>query len=645
MNKPTIINQTLHGYSNGHHLLASSINLSDVSKRKMDILSDLSGPDMIKGYECYFSGYLLENEQLIVLAKTWYASEMIRPGCVWTHSLIININDIYALSNYYKELLLLFSRPTSMEQIAEYSKSLNFNPEMQSQNVFNEKKIKYLIWAMLGNSPPYIIISNDSQEYIHELLYIWLKCYNELLPNYSFSTGSFSIRIDDTESISLQFVPNELRNKIFHSDTEISIIKNINEIQKFPAWVTVVYELFLNDEWRNFSSFRNLFDNKYNCYKYLTSQIKLYATLSVNQSNLKIYEALELIDKIYTTEKSDFGNKFIKLYIEGAFRKWGAEVSYTDTLISILKYEWLSIDDNILNTLIDDGFLHDRLGAKKIVNYLIKIENNPLQEKYLFRYANILTMESLEDFSDMDFNICSVFITINPTLSKCAKIWQQSYGYQKEIFEILKTNKSNNLLNTDLIYIILDNSYYDFAYEIYDLWAELSINIFLEYLLQYRNLRHSDTKSMYELCKKHSVIASSLFEKQFDNLSEKQFIILINIINPYSDKITIKSLINIFNRLNVEYMNRQQQNDLSDFYLPIILISNYIFPQKILDFVVGNVHERLANLTYPTDKWNTLQHLLPELFWLNQWDKCKRLRKALKKKGYRIKKFDEYTDN
>ena len=67
MNENTIIiHQTLHGYSNGHHLLESSVLLSDDSKRKMDILSDLSGTDAIDGFDFYYSGYLLENEKLVV---------------------------------------------------------------------------------------------------------------------------------------------------------------------------------------------------------------------------------------------------------------------------------------------------------------------------------------------------------------------------------------------------------------------------------------------------------------------------------------------------------------------------------------------------------------------------------------------------
>jgi hypothetical protein len=53
----------------------------------------------------------------------------------------------------------------------------------------------------------------------------------------------------------------------------------------------------------------------------------------------------------------------------------------------------------------------------------------------------------------------------------------------------------------------------------------------------------------------------------------------------------------------------------------------------------------MENLAYTEDKWKKLQSLLPEISWLNQWDKCKRVRKAIKKKGYNIKKLDEYNDN
>lgn len=57
-----------------------------------------------------------------------------------------------------------------------------------------------------------------------------------------------------------------------------------------------------------------------------------------------------------------------------------------------------------------------------------------------------------------------------------------------------------------------------------------------------------------------------------------------------------------------------------------------IFPYEIVSFAVINVHERLAKLTYPEEKWDRLQKFSPSVTVFNQWDRCKRLRKAINKK-------------
>ena len=368
-------------------------------------------------------------------------------------------------------------------------------------------------------------------------------------------------------------------------------------------------------------------------------------TMSINNGYLNIYESLELIDKVFSTNKIDIGNKLMQLYFEGAFSSWGTDMSYTNIIIATLKFKWLSISDDMLNTLINNGFVEDQVGAKKVVQYLTKVEDCQVQELYLVKYAHLLTANLLERFSDMDYSICSVLVTINPSLAECVTIWRQSRGYQKGIIDTLKICINNDALNVKIIFTILDNSVYDFASEIYALWGESAIDIFLEYLLQFRTLPHQETQSMLKLCKVHSGVATLILEKQYSNLSSKQVVTLLSIIDPYSDKITVKPLVNTFKMLNTKDLNNKQKDNLADFYLPIILRSNNSFPDDIVAFAVYNVHDRLANLTYPEDKWKKLQPLLPEASWLNQWDKCKRVRKAIKKKGYNIKKLDEYIDN
>ena len=90
-----IIHQSLHGYKNGHHKLVSSLSLSTESENKMLLFSDWSEYDGgVDGDMSYLTCYPLNDKSYYVVAKTWYAQESERPGSVWTHSLIISLDEL-----------------------------------------------------------------------------------------------------------------------------------------------------------------------------------------------------------------------------------------------------------------------------------------------------------------------------------------------------------------------------------------------------------------------------------------------------------------------------------------------------------------------------------------------------------------------
>src|SRR5690242_16685500 len=88
------IDQALFGYREGHRLLQVSRRLSSVAERTLLILTDMSGPRTVEGFEEYVSGYPLVGENCYAVVKTWYAPEMERPGCVWSHVLLIANSDL-----------------------------------------------------------------------------------------------------------------------------------------------------------------------------------------------------------------------------------------------------------------------------------------------------------------------------------------------------------------------------------------------------------------------------------------------------------------------------------------------------------------------------------------------------------------------
>jgi len=116
--QPLTIDHALHGYADGHRLLACSTKLSRESQRTALVLSDVSGPTMTPGFETHFTGYPLPDDRLFALGKTWHAPEMARVGCVWTHTLLLSNAAIEVVQDVFG-LLDLFQQPSAKSDFGD----------------------------------------------------------------------------------------------------------------------------------------------------------------------------------------------------------------------------------------------------------------------------------------------------------------------------------------------------------------------------------------------------------------------------------------------------------------------------------------------------------------------------------------------
>jgi len=129
------IDQCLFGYEDGHRLLASSMplgeELSDLTE-----LSDLAPGVVFTGSNGYWTGIPAPKIGRYALMRTWPAPEMPRPGCVWTHALLLepsileNLSDLSVLSQ-------LFIRPSSHLDQNQYREQLTL------ENVLTESPIQW----------------------------------------------------------------------------------------------------------------------------------------------------------------------------------------------------------------------------------------------------------------------------------------------------------------------------------------------------------------------------------------------------------------------------------------------------------------------------------------------------------------------
>lgn len=227
------INQTLHGYQSGHQLLASSTELSIDEKKLLLFQSDLSGSNVDEGFDNYLSGYPLHDVGLYAFAKTWYANEMRRPGCVWTHTLLISFSDIGKIPDF-SMLEKYFQRPTE-SNFNNFQKKLQIDVE----NLFLESRPENLVLnnVVLGmlealyieTEKAAILPAKNSNDYKRYILDIWSEQWPRLRRNFTFCTGALDVRTIGEKIFDFQIVPQKNVSGIERKHKNIFISYNSSD--------------------------------------------------------------------------------------------------------------------------------------------------------------------------------------------------------------------------------------------------------------------------------------------------------------------------------------------------------------------------------------------------------------------------------
>lgn len=201
-----IVHQALHGYSDGHRLISSSLPLSNANARTMVVMSDLSGPGVKPESSGYLTGYPLEGAGKYVLARTWAAPEMPRPGCVWTHSLIIDNADLAALTSA-DSLLLALHRPSGPSPKSEYNAPVAIQSAFQHP-LFVPRDRAWEIINSLYAAPERTILAGAKQAEDDERLItaIWMQQWPRLRRAFGFCTLSGIDRSGKGVALDLQLV-------------------------------------------------------------------------------------------------------------------------------------------------------------------------------------------------------------------------------------------------------------------------------------------------------------------------------------------------------------------------------------------------------------------------------------------------------
>jgi GTPase-associated protein 1 len=200
----TAIHQALHGYRDGHRLLASSTEIKPADRRVMLGLSDSPDAKAISADDPLLAGYPLPSREFYVLAMTWPAKDVPRPGCVWTHSLLLPAGVLGAPNP--AAFLHLFRKPSADEGYEAYGHGLRAEPSQGAE--FGDSEIAAtLLWALHEPPTPPVDIRTSAVTGVGRneiLLALWGQLWPKLRMEFSFAVAPSVARRLDLHLFDLQ---------------------------------------------------------------------------------------------------------------------------------------------------------------------------------------------------------------------------------------------------------------------------------------------------------------------------------------------------------------------------------------------------------------------------------------------------------
>lgn len=182
------VDQALFGYSDGHRQIAASLRLSSKDLYNLAAASDLASGAKLGPDDSYLTGLPLTESRHYALIRTWAAPEMPRPGCVWSHVLLI---DFRLLSSHgdLSEFLGLLRRPVEPSpKLYGEPISIEFSDALRA--VPDRRSVIELIRSYYSGSP--VLLDEEVERTTLEaaITAVWSQQWPRLRTSFSFRTAA-----------------------------------------------------------------------------------------------------------------------------------------------------------------------------------------------------------------------------------------------------------------------------------------------------------------------------------------------------------------------------------------------------------------------------------------------------------------------
>lgn len=603
----------------------------------------MSGRSMVSGFEEYLTGYPLPDSTYYAFARTWYAPEMERPGCVWTHTLLIGTKDLAAVMDLGC-LRRLFRRPTRGERPGweEYCQPLEFvepRAEVAPVPPWQEQSVDLALWGLYGIPDlPLFHPAEDARQLEDIVVALWSQQWPSLRFAFRFCSGAIGVRANAGQPFDYQVIPISSMREVRREVPASSVVASGGwpVAPESPDWLRLASE-----ELRGLSG---LLVRKF-LWEHAGGGLdgreafaplgELYSLWGEARNQSTLPRLLEVIGRRYPEPA---GASRLKEAVAGKgfplARSLLAGTSECDVLravsttpaVAAYDHERLGVEERA-RTLWEG----DRKGAEALVGSLIENDLNPIGERVLLSLIRGMSIEDAIRHSDAIPGLVATAVRLNPDHAKSPAVWKGSPEHQRGLFDAATEGDVPADIQRAIVLAMLQAGSDAAAERAARKFGAVAVDAVMTWFDESGIPSPWDLRDGWRraLAPQTSALLDWLAEREV--VRESSEALIADLSNPHSHEVRARGAdlwLKVLRDRSVP-PTANVRNRLYAFLLALGFDAPAGHPDELVARSFDTVHGALAENRLGEDSWGWLDDQLPTLAVWRHWDRCERLRRGL----------------
>lgn len=623
------VEQALHGYQDGHRLLASSTKLSRKAQHLMLGLSDLSGRSFVDGFDEYLTGYSLAESGYYAFAKTWYATEMSRPGCVWTHTLLIQEKQHTRLENLAC-LVDLFRRPTGAEDTIAYKSALNLEFGWSRvdtiQDPFEMAQVLRLLYEE-AMTEPVLVVSRSAIEYQAAVLEIWSQQWPKLRSRFSFCTGSISGRALGGRGLDLQIVPVSSLREIRRNQPSAQVV-NVDKKAQGPRWLDMAVKDLLQPNGAGLRTF--LKDLAIPGSRELFAPIVDLYELVLHRPGVTIDTVLDWIGDRYSRKTQVRSFKAALLGPDPSLRRvLFPHISEADVLAALLtgeREEMLDTEGLQSEDRICQLWRSDPQTGISVLRKALSASPGPWKSRLVSQLVEALDTSELLELSGQIPGCWAELVEAYPKIAESPELWTLLQDGHEVLIRTLASLDLPVSTTRVIIRAMLEAGVEARPDPLLNSDEDTSVNVILDWADEHGSF---DFPYQWRCWLRDRIEQVLSWFSLKDDPSEASAVMITHFVQPSSPALQVRGCTPWARAFRNSDLSASMRDRLSTFLVSLALCSDEPEGAVLVRKGYGDVHQALASSSLNADIWFWLQRNLPRPGWFANWDLCERLRRGV----------------